>query len=76
MNNPKVGNFTVGRYFSVPGVSQRLAFKTVEPGDTFHLFNKRNKDLVPLFLDNNVGGPAIIFDRFQEAGKMTPNLVY
>ena len=57
-------------------MAQKLAFGTLERGDTFHLFNKKNKDLVPLFLGNNVGGPAIIFDRFQEAGKMTPNLVY
>lgn len=50
-------------------MAQRLAFGTLNRQDTFHLFNKRHKDLVKLFLDNNVGGPAIIFDRFQEAGK-------
>ena len=62
-------------HISVPGVAQRLAFGTLERQDAFHLFNPKNKDLVPLFLGNNVGGPAIIFNRFQEAGKMTPNLV-
>ena len=50
-------------------MAQKLAFGTLLRGDTFHLFNKKNKDLVPLFLGNNVGGPAIIFDRFQEAGE-------
>ena len=50
-------------------MAQKLAFGTLETGDTFFLFNKRHKDLVKLFLSNNVGGPAIIFDRFQEAGE-------
>ena len=54
---------------SVPGVAQKLAFSTLERGDTFFLFNKRHKDLVHLFLSNNVGGPAIVFNRFQEAGE-------
>ena len=52
----------------MPGISQRLAFNKVPENDVFFLFNKKNKDLVQLFLKNNVGGPAIIFDRFQEAG--------
>ena len=52
----------------MPGISQRLAFQQVPENDVFYLFNKKNKDLVQLFLKNNVGGPAIIFDRFQEAG--------
>ena len=57
-------------------MAQKLAFGTLERKDTFHLFNKKNKDLVKLFLGNNVGGPSFIFDRFQEAGKLIPNLVY
>ena len=60
---------------SVPGVAQKLAFGTLKREDTFHLFNKKHKDLVKLFLSNNVGGPAIIFDRFQEAGKSISELI-
>ena len=58
---------------SVPGISQRLAFYSVPENDVFYLFNRKNKDLVHLFLKNNVGGPAIIFDRFQEAGMTSIN---
>ncbi|KAL5265864.1 hypothetical protein ACHWQZ_G002033 [Mnemiopsis leidyi] len=54
---------------SVPGVSLRLAFKDV--AENFYLFSKRHCDLVTLFLSQNVGGPALIFDRFQEAGSTT-----
>ena len=32
-------------------------------GSCFSLFSGKHKDLVQLFLDNNVGGPALIFDR-------------
>ena len=54
---------------SVPGIAERLAFKTLKSDENFLLFNKRNADLVELFRGNNVGGPAIIFDRYQEAGE-------
>ncbi|XP_063692200.1 uncharacterized protein LOC134824307 isoform X1 [Bolinopsis microptera] len=54
---------------SAPGIAERIAFQTLEEAETFFLFNKKNKDLVKLFRDNLVGGPAIIFDRFQETGK-------
>ena len=56
---------------SVPGVAQRLAFKSLKFEDTFFLFNKRHKDLVDLFLMNNTGGPALIFDRYQEKDETT-----
>eukprot|EP00116_Pleurobrachia_bachei_P001169 sb/3461431/ len=57
---------------SVPGIAERIAFKGLNNRDeTFHLFNGKNKDLVHLFLSNNVGGPAIIFDRYAEAGATT-----
>ena len=56
-------------HISVPGVAQRLSFGTLERQDALHLFNSKNKDLPHLFWGNNVGGPAIIFDRFQEAGE-------
>ena len=54
---------------SVPGVSSRLAFQSIEDDSQFFLFNKRNKDLVKLFLSQNTGGPALIFNRYMEAGK-------
>ena len=53
----------------MPGVSLRLAFGEMDQQQSFHLFNKRHSDLVDLFLSNNVGGPAIIFDRWQEVGQ-------
>ena len=56
--------------FSVPGIAERIAFGTLKPDEYFMLFNKKNADLVELFRRNNVGGPAIIFDRHQETGKL------
>ena len=53
---------------SVPGIAERLAFKTVK-SDFFTLFSGQHKDLFSLFKSNLVGGPAIIFDRKQVAGQ-------
>ncbi len=53
----------------MPGVSLRLAFQEMDQQQSFFLFNKKHSDLVELFLNNNVGGPAIIFDRWQEVGE-------
>lgn len=50
-------NFNFG--LLVPGVSLRLAFSQTDREDTFFLFNKRNQDLVSLFLDNNCGGDYV-----------------
>lgn len=50
----------------MPGISILLAFKGVT--DCFHLFNRKNKDLVRLFRSNLLGGVSLIFDRFQQAG--------
>ena len=55
---------------SVPGIAERLAFKTVD-NDFFTLFSGQHKDLFVLFKSNLVGGPAIIFDRKQVAGETT-----
>ena len=55
--------------FSVPGIAERLAFKSLKSDEVFFLFNRQNKDLVHLFRDHLVGGPAIIFDRYQEVGQ-------
>ena len=57
--------------FLAPGIAERIAFQTLKEDETFFLFNKKNKDLVKLFRDNLVGGPAIIFDRFQKAKILT-----
>ena len=54
--------------FSVPGIAERIAFKSLHADTTFFLFNKTNRDLVHLFLSNNLGGPALIFTRFAEKG--------
>ena len=56
--------------FLVPGIAERIAFKTLANDETFHLFNRKHGDLVKLFKQNLVGGPAIIYDRYQEAGKL------
>lgn len=58
-------------FSSVPGIAERLAFQTLKDDEFFFLFNRKNKDLVDLFRKNNVGGPALIFDRYQETGKLT-----
>ena len=50
---------------------ERLAFNMMRHDEFFYLFNKKHKDLVDLFYKNNVGGPAIVFDRWQEKGKNT-----
>ena len=50
-------------------MSLRLAFSGVKVN--FHRFNKANKNLVELIRNNLVGGPALIFDRFQEVGLTT-----
>ena len=64
-----IAKISLNEFVSVPGIAERIAFKGLNGRDeVFHLFNYKNKDLVKLFLSNNVGGPAIIFDRYQEAG--------
>ena len=57
------------QFFSVPGIAERVAFMSLDEGDYFTLFNNKHNDLVKLFLDNNVGGPALIFDRLSIVGK-------
>ena len=56
------------KIISVPGIAERLAFMSLDKSTVFFLFNKRNRDLVDLFLGNNLGGPALIFSRFAEKG--------
>ena len=52
----------------MPGIAEKIAFRTLKSDEYFYLFNRRNRDLVHLFRSQNVGGPAIIFDRFQQIG--------
>ena len=52
---------------SVPGLCLKHLFST--PEANFTLFNQRHADLHQLIKDNNVGGPSIIFHRYQEADK-------
>ena len=60
----------------MPGIAERIAFKSLDPDTTFFLFNKKNSDLVDLFLNNNLGGPALIFTRFAEKGTILYNKCY
>ena len=54
---------------SIPGVTLKHLFTTLESGIFFSLFDEKNKDLYYLFKKNMVGGPGIIFHRCHEAGK-------
>ena len=53
-------------FLLVPGIAERLAFKTLKEDEFFYLFGGKHKDLVKLFRSNLVGGPSLIFDRYQE----------
>ncbi len=54
---------------SVPGLTLRYLFNTIDPTETsFTLFDKYNSDLHDLIKEWNVGGPSIVFNRYQEAG--------
>ena len=55
---------------SLPGVAMRVCFNSItDPTAEFHLFSEKNKDIYQLFKQNIVGGPSIIFNRYNEAGK-------
>ena len=51
---------------SLPGLTQRYLMKNLSPGDYFVGFGKEHERLVKLLRDNIVGGPSIIFHRYQE----------
>lgn len=53
---------------SVPGLTLRYLFKDIRK-DFFCLFPESHKDLYFLFKNNIVGGPSIIFHRYQEKGR-------
>ncbi|XP_071829770.1 uncharacterized protein [Apostichopus japonicus] len=62
----KVDMFKQG--ISVPGLTLRYLFKDIRK-DFFCLFPESHKDLYFLFKNNIVGGPSIIFHRYQEKGR-------
>ncbi|KAJ8050420.1 Zinc finger protein MSN4 [Holothuria leucospilota] len=53
---------------SVPGLTMKYLFK-ISNNPPFQLIDEKNKDLYYMFRDNLVGGPSIIFNRYQEKGK-------
>ena len=48
---------------TVPGLTLKYLFSTVDKNVTFNLFDKKNQDLFRLIKENIVGGPSIIFHR-------------
>ena len=54
---------------SVPGLSLRYLFLTLGPEVYFSLIDKTNADLYYKIKDNVVGGPSIVFNRYQEKNK-------
>ncbi|KAJ8020607.1 hypothetical protein HOLleu_40243 [Holothuria leucospilota] len=55
---------------SVPGLTMKYLFQKAK-GEPFALFDEKNKDLYYTFRSNLVGGPSIIFHRYQEKDKTT-----
>ena len=59
---------------SVPGLTLKYLFKTLDPTCTnFTLVNKHNSDIHDLIKAWNVGGPSIVFHRYQESGETKIN---
>ncbi len=54
---------------SVPGLTLKYLFKTVGDEATFALIDRHNHDLYTALKKNIVGGPSIVFNRYQERGK-------
>ncbi len=62
---------------SVPGLTLKYLFKTVDTTNTnFTLVDQYNSDLHDLIKKWNVGGPSIVFSRYQERGetKINPHI--
>jgi hypothetical protein len=53
---------------SLPGVARKLLFDSAK-SVAFSLFDELNKDLYKTMKANIVGGPAIIFSRYEKAGE-------
>ncbi|BFZ20032.1 hypothetical protein BsWGS_23071 [Bradybaena similaris] len=54
---------------SVPGITLRYLFKSLERGVNFAVFSYKEKELHELLRKNITGGPSIIFHRDHEAGR-------
>ena len=54
---------------SVPGLSLRYLFQTLDKGTFFSLIDRANQDLYYKIKKNVVGGPSIVFNRYHEADK-------
>ena len=52
---------------TVPGLTLKYLFSTVNPGLHFTVIDSRNQDLHRLIKDTITGEPSIIFCRYQEA---------
>ena len=62
---------------SVPGLTLKYLFKTVDTTNTaFTLVDRHNSDIHDLIKAWNVGGPSIVFSRYQEKGetKINPHI--
>ncbi len=57
---------------SVPGLTLRYLFRTLDEDTVFTLF-KNNSDIHDLIKEWNVGGPSIVFHRYQEGGETKIN---
>ena len=53
-------------YITLPGVARRMLYNS--SNSKFSLFNSENANLYYTFKQNIVGGPSIIFSRYQEKG--------
>ena len=55
---------------SLPGIARRMLFDcSIKTKAHFSLFDPKNKDMYQTMKRNTVGGPAIIFTRFNKAGE-------
>ncbi|GFN84136.1 hypothetical protein PoB_001064200 [Plakobranchus ocellatus] len=54
---------------SVPGITLKYMFKTIESKAIFSLFSEEEKDLHSLLRDNITGGASLIFHRYHEKDK-------
>ena len=54
---------------SVPGLSLRYLFQTLDKGTFFSLIDRANQDGYYKIKKNVVGGPSIVFNRYHEADK-------
>ena len=54
---------------SVPGLVMKSLFSGLDANTYFTLFQERDKDFYYSFKNNIVGGPSIIFNRYQEKDK-------